>query len=308
MAQRINPSTIHALNEALSLAFWYKKDLRAFLSTALPDNQLVAQLDWTGEYKRNLVRQLTSTMCASEHKYQEELLDLILSTADMGDPLHLKRVEDGDRKYEEAVAAIAVLKDQVQPYRNLRDETEQADRRRREEAARAEQGRAVAEKLKELQQQFFEILAEPPQKRGYSLEKFLNQIFALFDIDAKSSFKVVGEQIDGAFTFEGTEYLFEAKWQKDKVSSADLDVFTGKVRRKLENTLGLFLSMNGYETTGMDLHSQHGSAIFLMDGSDLAAVLEDRITLPDLLTRKRQHASRTGQIMLSAFEVLQSES
>jgi hypothetical protein len=186
----------------------------------------------------------------------------------------------------------------------MRDEDEQAERRRREEAARAAQQLAVTEKLAELRVEFDVIIKTEAHARGYKLEAFLNQLFALYDIAAKASFKVTGEQIDGAFTFEGTEFLFEAKWQQGKVSSADLDSFAAKVRRKLENTLGLFLAINSFEDTALDLHAQNGSAIFVMEGADLYAVLEDRISLPDLLIRKRQHASRTGQLLLRAYEIL----
>ncbi len=55
------------------------------------------------------------------------------------------------------------------------------------------------------------------------MEKIIKELFDLFDLDPKASFKLVGEQIDGAFTFEGTDYLFEGKWQKDLVTASDLD-------------------------------------------------------------------------------------
>jgi hypothetical protein len=46
-AKKINPAILQPLKEALSLSFWYKKDLRAFLSTVLPDVGLIGHLDWT---------------------------------------------------------------------------------------------------------------------------------------------------------------------------------------------------------------------------------------------------------------------
>jgi hypothetical protein len=85
---------------------------------------------------------------------------------------------------------------------------------------------------------------------GYRLEKLLRTLFELCDPDPRASFKIVGEQIDGAFTFEGTDYLFEGKWQQELVSAADLDILAGKVSRKLDNTLGLFLSVNGFSEDG----------------------------------------------------------
>jgi hypothetical protein len=301
--RRINSAILQPLKESLTLAFWYKKDLRAFLSTCLPDVGLVAHLDWT-DYKRNLVSQLVDTMAQNQSKYFNELLDLILATADIVDPSYLKRVEDGQRKYEEAVGALTTLRNQVDPYRKLRTESEEANRRRREEDARAAVQRAVSEKLSELRSLLYEITSQDVQQRGYSLEKLLNSLFALFDIDSKASFRIVGEQIDGAFTFEGTEYLFEARWRSEKSALSDLDGFAGKIGRKLENTLGLFLSINGFQDSAIEVHSQNRPRLFLMDGSDLSAVLEDRIGLPELLTRKRQHASQTGEILISAYRIL----
>lgn len=49
-----------------------------------------------------------------------------------------------------------------------------------------------------------------PQKRGYEFEQFLNSLFNLFDLDPKCSYKISGEQIDGAFTHDNQDYLIEA--------------------------------------------------------------------------------------------------
>ncbi len=129
-------------------------------------------------------------------------------------------------------------------------------------------------------------------------------IFELFDLDPKASFRNTGEQIDGAFSLEGTEYLFEAKWQKGLINAADLDAFAGKVRRKLENTLGAYLSINGYSPDGVQLHSATGSVMLLIDGADLMAVLEERIDFVSLVLRKKRHAAQTGSIYLSVNQIL----
>ena len=305
-SKQVNASIFQPLKEALSLTFWYKKDLRAFLSVVLPDVGLVGHLDWT-DYKRNVVASLVDTMAAHQGKYLDELLTLILATADITDPSHLRRVEDGERKYQEAVSALATLRGLVEPYRKLRSESEEVTRRQREEEARAAVQRDIRIKLVELRELLYELTRlEDHQARGYSLEKLLNELFALFDIDAKSSFRIVGEQIDGAFTFEGTEYLFEAKWRKERTDVSDLDSFSGKISRKLENTLGLFLSVNGFQDSVLTTYSQNRPKLFLMDGSDLSAVLEDRVGLPELLARKRQHASRTGEVFISAYQIMGS--
>ncbi|WP_051183806.1 restriction endonuclease [Amycolatopsis balhimycina] len=163
----------------------------------------------------------------------------------------------------------------------------------------------MADKLVELRQDFITITGQEAQRRGYSLEKFLNELFALYDIDAKGSFRVYGEQIDGAFTFQGVEYLLEAKWHKDLTPLADLDVFSGKVNRKLDNTLGLFVSMMGFQPSAIELATDgQRPALLLMDGSDLMMALDGRIAFPELLKRKRQHAAQNGDVFLRATQIL----
>lgn len=44
--------------------------------------------------------------------------------------------------------------------------------------------------------------------------------------------------------------------------------------------------------------------MFLMDGADLMAVLDQRIELPELLRRKRREASQTGNIYLRVQDIL----
>lgn len=148
------------------------------------------------------------------------------------------------------------------------------------------------------------LSAADPQRRGYRLERILRELFSLFDLDPKASFKVTGEQIDGAFTFQSIDYLLEAKWQKDPVNAADLDSMAGKLSRKLENTLGLYLSVNGFSEDGVRQHSSGRRLMILIDGSDLMAVLEARIDLIQLLLRKRRHAAQTGNIYLRIHELL----
>jgi hypothetical protein len=300
--RRINPAALHPLKEALILSFWYKSDLRAFLASCLGRGGLVAHLDWT-DYKRSIVGQLVDSLAADQHRHFDELLNLLLATAEITDPSHLKRIEDGEKKYRDALAALETLRKHVEPYRRLRDDAEEANRRREADKIKAEMERAINEKLAELKTDFYEIIKMPSQPRGYALEKFLNGLFALFDIDAKAPFRITGEQIDGAFTFEG-EFLLETKWQDAQTPVAELDSFAGKVGRKLDNTLGLFLSMNGYQESAIQVHSRARPVMILMDGADLSAVIEGRITLPDLLRRKRQHAARTGDVLIGAYTLL----
>lgn len=223
----------------------------------------------------------------------------------MTDFSHLQRLEDGATKEQEARLAVQALRTHAASHIHLANELREAKKRRQESREKLERVTAVSERLDELKATYFALLADDDSnRRGYQLEKLLRDLFELFDLDPKASFRNTGEQIDGGFTFDGTDYLFEAKWQKGMVNAADLDTLSGKLSRKLDNTLGLFLSINGYSQDGVEAHASGKRVMLLMDGADLMAVLEKRIPLPDLLLRKRRHAAQTGEIYLRIFETL----
>jgi hypothetical protein len=134
------------------------------------------------------------------------------------------------------------------------------------------------------------------QKRGFAFEKFLNSLFMLFDLEPKESFRIVGEQIDGAFTFDGNDFLLEAKWQEKPIELGELYKFGGKIEGRLKLTLGLAVSINGFTQDYNESKSASLKTMLLMDGADLITVLENRIDLKDMLFRKRRHASDTGDI------------
>ncbi|WNG59899.1 hypothetical protein F0U59_38165 [Archangium gephyra] len=142
------------------------------------------------------------------------------------------------------------------------------------------------------------------QKRGYRLEKILYDLFSLFEMDPKASFKITGEQIDGAFSFETADYILEAKWTSAPCEREDVDVFASKVERKLDNTLELFISINGFNSTALTRGGTGRTKIFAMTGEDLVAVLDQRISLAELLRRKRRHGVHTGEMLLSVRDVL----
>ncbi len=75
------------------------------------------------------------------------------------------------------------------------------------------------------------------------------------------------------------------------------------MHRRGENTLGLFLAINGFELTAIELRSGNRSPIMLMDSADLYAVLDELIDLRELL-RKRREASMTDRVLLTAAEIL----
>jgi hypothetical protein len=240
-----------------------------------------------------------------QDEYQADLLRLMTEVARVDDFSHLERLEGGKQKAATTRASVRALRKLTEAHEALFDEQKRMEERRRKAHEEMLRTTAVRTRLEELTKEYFKLLgSEEPQQRGYRLEKIIRALFELFDLDPRASFKIVGEQIDGAFTFDATDYLFEGKWQQEPIGAADLDVLAGKLARKLDNTVGVFLSINGFSEDGVKAHSSGRRLMILMDGSDLMAVLEGRIDLIQLLLRKRREASQTGDIYLRIHEIL----
>lgn len=302
--KRVAPAAINALKEALTYVYWYKSDLRSFLTHCLSDHTLMRQLNWQ-DYKRNIVASLVDSLAKNEQLYQGSLLRLMTEVAKVHDYTHLERLDDGDTKATKARAAVEALREQCKGLDSLLQEEREIERRRKQTHDTMMQITAVRSNLDDLTEEYLGLISGvEPQRRGYALERIVRKLFEIFDLDPKASFRVRGEQIDGAFTFENTDFLLEAKWQQELVGAADLDSLAGKLSRKLDNTLGLYLSINGFSVDGVQAHSSGRRLMILMDGSDLMAVLEGRIDLIQLLLRKRREASQTGNIYLRIHEIL----
>ena len=302
--KKVAPAAVVALKQALTDLYWYKADLRSFLAATLSVPALLSRLNWE-DYKRNIVSEVIDYLEARQEEYQADLLRLMTEVARVEDFSHLERLEGGPKKAAAARTAVRALRKLTVAHEALFDEERKKEDRRRAAHEAMLRTTAVQERLEELKRLYFDLLGSgDPHRRGYQLEKLLRALFELFDLDPRASFKIVGEQIDGGFTFDSTDYLFEGKWQQDPVGAADLDVLAGKLGRKLDNTLGLFLSVNGFSVDGVKAHSSGRRLMVLMDGSDLMAVLEGRIDLIQLLLRKRREASQTGDIYLRIHKIL----
>lgn len=300
----ITPAGVVALRQALTDVYWYKADLRSFLTSVVNDRSLLSAINWS-DYKRNIVDALVAQMQADPERHQSDLLRLMSEVARIEDFSHLAKLENGKAKATAAKASVSALKTLLVPHEELTDEHRRSEERRKRAYEQLVRTTAVQERLQALSKDYFELLVSTePKKRGFQLEKIIRHLFEIFDLDPKASFRITGEQIDGAFTFDSTDYLFEAKWEQRQTSAHDLDGLAGKLSRKLDNTLGLFLSVNGFSEDGVKAHSSGRRTMILMDGSDLMAVLEGRIDLVQLLLRKRRHAAQTGNIYLRLHEIL----
>lgn len=304
MAKQLSPAAIMALKEALCSVYWYKPELRGFLKHCLSTPAILNNFNWEN-VKRQISSDVIDFLVSNPSAHINDLTKICYEICKMTDFSHLNQLEDGSQKAEKARSAVVRLKLLVEPHQDVKKEQDEIKKRQVQAANKLKENAAVRQKLEAIKNQYMVLVSsENAQKRGFELEKIMYELFELFDLDPKASFKNLGEQIDGAFSLEGTEYLFEAKWQKELVNKADLAVFSDKVKTKLENTLGVFLSINSFSQDGVAAHQAGGASIILMDGGDLMAVFEERIDFTSLLVRKKRHAAQTGGIFLSYYQMV----
>lgn len=155
---------------------------------------------------------------------------------------------------------------------------------------------ASAKSIESLRQRFLALFAEPNEKkRGFSFESFLTDFFAVHGLDPKGSFRIVGEQIDGSFEWQGNTFLVEARWRAKPANTADLLVLRGKAE-KSDWTRGLFISINGFSDLATPtLQIGRKANLIAVSGQDLILVLEQHWTLHDALRAKLRHTGETAE-------------
>ncbi len=297
--KKFSPNAIQALKDALTHIYWKKQDLRSFVYHTVENKVFISTIDWDNNKKAESAGILVDRMIARLDLYEDDLFRLFDVTMHFDDFTHLKQWEDAETKIERARDAVAALRKHAEGYFKLKEEKEKIEARRNVFASMKKEKQSFGNMISVLKDDFNRLIMESnAQKRGFAFEKFLNSLFTLFDLEPKESFRIVGEQIDGAFTFDGNDFLLEAKWQKKPIELGDLYKFGGKIEGRLKLTLGLVISINSFTEHYNDSKSASLKTMLLMDGTDLMAVLENRIDLKDMLFRKRRHASDTGDIFL----------
>jgi len=274
-------------------AFWLKDPFRGFLlSCGVP----VEIYDRYGdESKFKIARHVLGELDALGEKGYEIQRRLITDLA------KLRRVPDESvPNMDAALSSIRWLKElAVNQKMIIEEERKVADVRfqdaRRKQAAIA----ARAEKMEELRRTFLALVGakDDPQGRGYGLEDLLAELFELHEITYRRPYRTTTEQIDGHFPFKNFDYLVEARWRLGPPSESDLGAFKTKVDKKISSTRGLFVSIPGYRPeVVLEFTRGVSSNIVLMDGQDLALILEGHVSLTDSLDLKIQKAAQEGII------------
>ncbi len=192
-------------------------------------------------------------------------------------------------------------------------EAKQRELGRKEEIARMEREKAeLFRKQSSLLLMMFDELVSSgdAQRRGYHLQELLNLTFNLYEIPVYKSFtrNQGGEQIDGAFKLDGWHYLVECRWREKLADIRQLDGLKGQIDRSGKQTMGVFLSINGWSKNVCPLLKQNPEkTIFLMDGYDLRGVLSSQADLRDFLLTKIARLNLESEPFLGLHQYLEEQ-
>ncbi|MFE7116437.1 restriction endonuclease [Streptomyces sp. NPDC057654] len=299
----INPTAYNALADALTVIYWNKSPFERYLRGLLRNHsELVAQLDFHAT-KRETSGLLVDLLRANEARYFDVALEIMLDVADLERFPNLEQQVDHAEMLPKAEAAVAELRRWTQKLRETVAEHKDYAASIAASAQAAQATRLFAEDHERLKQRFLQMrAATDPHQRGRDFEGFINELFALYDLDPQASYEMPHEQIDGAFVFDTDHYILEAKWWRERIGRRELDVFKANIERKGKNTLGLYVSVEGFTQDALAVYSL-STPFITMDGSDFMAVLDQRIRLDELMGHKKRHASRTGHCHLPVSEI-----
>jgi hypothetical protein len=289
------------LEDALAECFHYHTDLDTFLlRSGLQETRLKAARQraerrkgsWYVAPKRFVVQEVLEELRTGTASDDRLIADLITALC-RGD---FSNANETGRK------AIEKLKSQrAEDSRMAAEHREQNQREQEEAKCRTlnAAGEAKAARRFKFKEQFLSLhsLTDSAQARGYALETLLNEFMEFEDLSPRGSFKLVGEQIDGSFSWNGNTFLVEAKWTTALIDGSSFGAFGWKIDGKTANTRGLFIAINGYSQPAIRALNSKGALKFVcIDGTHLLHAIEHG--LPKLLTIVWRHADETGEAYL----------
>ncbi|MNH80092.1 hypothetical protein D3C73_324250 [compost metagenome] len=284
------------MHDCILALFWPKKQILEFLKSVGTPSTAMAEAD-TPMSRHDIVTDAFSRLSARPDKGYTVFQTMIdrLSNWTYFDPYYFTKL--GKLNQAEAQTKIDAIKRAL-------DTRNQTTERRRTAAAGAHARQKVSADLGALKTAFSKLYGREmtPQARGRLFETFLKHLFDRQSVAMGDPFNLNGEQIDGTFKFDGENYIVEAKWLDAGAATEDLYKFAHKVDGKLYGR-GLFVSVNGF--TGPSFKALvHGKALktILVDGADLSFVLEERLSLEELLDRKIRAAQTRGEIYFCGLD------
>jgi hypothetical protein len=282
------------IKEGISNLYWFKPYLRkCWLGASVPEKltaALFAETDIEGKplTKRRLMDRLYEQLRKADYNRRLEVsrnfVRLLVEQKAFTKQAPEHRVEVAER-------AALKLREELSKQREQQEYRESVRRR----ASQAQRDTYDSQRSK-LNYRFIDAMKLEPQKRGLELEPVFAELVRISGIPVEESFRIEGEQIDGALKYDGHYYLIELKWRSDKADQAQIASLYLKVEGKMD-ARGIFISMNGFSSEVLQsLPRGKEVKVILLDGQHLTNVLCGHYSLQELLEHAVGHASLRSNI------------
>jgi hypothetical protein len=284
--------------QCIGTCFYYKDNVEAFFISCGIDKRVASK--HKDSYKFTWARKLFDDLDEIPDGYllQKKILTELCKFKKLPDP----KAENPDA----GLSALRKLKELAVENKIEFEEMKKDTKNRKvisEEKVKIIKERA--QRLRDLKDMFYEgISKEDRASAGYTLEDILERLFPIFNLDYRKSYRTDTQQIDGHFSFEGFDYLVEAKWRADQPNESEIGGFERKVKTKLESTRGIFVSINGFRDEVIKQFDGKGSNILFMTGEDLIHLLEGRIDLKEVLRIKIAKAAQEGKVFIPVSSMI----
>jgi hypothetical protein len=295
-----SPAVLMSLEAALTNVYWFKSDLRSFLGHTLTNRSILPLLDWK-DTKRSIVATLVGLLARDGERFGDDLVTLMNVVASVEDFSHLELLPDRDERVRFAHNSVAMLRGLLGLSRGEKEIPVQTDESKNLTSSAAS---ITTQSLAHLRQEFLLLLSNRnSEEQGQRWNSLISALFDQFKFDC-GCLKLDYNRFRGTFKHESVMVLLESRWHGKLIEFAEILALGERVWREPEDTLGLFLSLNGFTKEAIRSCWDVGRPVLLMDGQDLMAVLEERIDFSKLLLKKRLHALQTGEILLPVSSIL----
>jgi hypothetical protein len=278
----IDPVLVSAVADTLTKVSGYNAWLRSFLLLALGSPEILSRLDWTKD-DPTIASELVGLLVQEQDRYRNELIRLVDSLTQLEDFVHLLGLEAGSIRVAEAQAAVVRLRLVAGTDPALVGDIGETSGEHRQPGSS--------------DREFDRMMNQTdPTARGVQLHRILRRVFRGSGLDFRSSIDLAGGRIEGSLTVQGYRYILRAVWEIAPLGMEELDGFRHLVATRRDGYLGLLLSLSGFERYAIRLHNTPVALIVLADDDDLGAVVAGRVDIASLISGKRDHVKRTGEI------------
>ncbi len=297
---RLTPHFVDLLFEATLKSFWRKASLRRFLrEIGVSESFLTSSQE---ESKRETLERLFEKL--NKHTSQEAVFAKMARalTEQKAFP-DLEGWEDSKEKIADAKQSVKNLASYVKEQEKQLDDERKRKEAREHHLELQQRTRIRQNSLEDLSSRLTTLFTElGTQAGGYRFQEWFYDFLGFYEVPCRRPYTTDGRQIDGSVTLTGTTYLVELKFTAVQVGSPDIDTFVRKVTTKADNTMGVFVSMSGFNPGAIREASKDRTPIILLDHQHVYYLLSGVMSFPEIVERVRRHASQTGSAHLGIPE------